>query len=56
MLNEDNYSDDDQPALTEYQKSRLGKIAQKTGVSVESLRMSAFLMALVRHPAWQKEA
>jgi hypothetical protein len=50
------YNDDDMPALTEFQKGRLESIAQKNGVSAESLRKSAFLMALIRHAAWQKEA
>jgi hypothetical protein len=50
---EASYNDDDQPALTEFQKGRLERIAQKKGVSVDDLRKSAFLMALVRHD-WQK--
>jgi hypothetical protein len=50
---EASYNDDDLPALTEFQKGKLERIAQKKGVSVDELRKSAFLMALVRRD-WQK--
>lgn len=51
-----NYSDDNKPALTEFQQARLERIAQKMDVNLLSPEARGFLMALIRGDAWQKVA